>query len=232
MNFFFDAIAWILDPAHIGGPSGIVARLGEHVFYTVLAVACAAVIAIPLGLYIGHTGRGRVVAVAITGALRALPTLGLVTLFALLMGVGLVAPITALTILAIPPLLAGAYAGVESIDRRTIDAARSVGMTEWQIVRKVEIPLAGPLMFGGFRSAFLQVVATATVAAYTPLGGLGRFIFDGLPVRDYAQMNAGALLVIALALVADAVFAIAFKLFQPKGVALSRERTGATKATR
>jgi osmoprotectant transport system permease protein len=141
--------------------------------------------------------------------LRALPTLGLLTLVVLFSGIGLVAPVIALTILAIPPLLAGAYAGLESVDRETIDAARAQGMTEWQILGKVEIPLALPIIVGGIRSATLQVVATATVAAYVGLGGLGRLIIDGQAVQDYPQMLSGAVLVVVLALVLDAIFALA-----------------------
>jgi len=167
---------------------------------------------VPLGLWIGHTGRWRGVAVAGSGALRALPTLGLLTWFVLLVGVGLAGPTLALVILAIPPLLAGTYAGLESVDRQTVDAARAVGFTEWQVLRKVEIPLALPLLVGGFRSAALQVVATATVAAYVGLGGLGRFLIDGQAYRDYPQMVGGSVLVIALALVVDAVFVAAQRL--------------------
>ncbi|WP_141918424.1 ABC transporter permease [Klugiella xanthotipulae] len=222
MNYLWDSILWIFTPAHLSGPTGVWARLGEHLFYSGLSVLCAAVIATPLGLFIGHTGRGRALVIWLTGALRALPTLGLVTLLALLLGLGLLAPLLALTVLAIPPLLAGAYAGVESVDPAASGAARAVGMTEWQILTRVEVPLALPLLVGGFRSAFLQVVATATVAAFVPLGGLGRFIFDGLPVRDYPQMLAGAILVIVLALVSDAVFALIQRIVTPRGVRVAR----------
>ena len=138
--------------------------------------------------------------------MRALPTLGLLTWFALVIGTGLKAPILALVILAIPPLLAGAYSGLEAVDRQTIDAARAMGMTELQILTRVEIPLALPLIVGGIRSAVLQVVATATVAAYIGPGGLGRFIIDGQALSDYPRMVSGSILVIALALVLDAVF--------------------------
>ena len=139
-----------------------------------------------------------------SGALRALPTLGLLTWFVLLVGIGLTGPTLALVVLAIPPLLAGNYAGLESVDRPTIDAARAQGFTEWQVLSKVEIPLALPLLVGGFRSATLQVIATATVAAYVGLGGLGRYLIDGQAYRDYPQM-VRSVLVIVLAL-AGAVF--------------------------
>ena len=131
------------------------------------------------------------------------PTLGLLTLFGIWIGIGLAAPIIALVILAIPPLLAGAYAGFESVDRGTIDAARAVGMRESQIVRKVELPLGMPIVVGGIRSATLQIIATATLAAYIADDGLGRFIFAGLKTRDYAEMLGGSILVILLALIVD-----------------------------
>lgn len=216
MSVASEAAAWLTDRAHWVGADGIPHRLLEHVGYSALTVVLSAVVAVPLGLWIGHTGRWRGVAVAASGALRALPTLGLLTWFVLLVGVGLTAPILALVILAIPPLLAGTYAGLESVDRQVIDAGRAMGFTEWQILRKVEIPLALPLLVGGFRSAALQVVATATVAAYVGLGGLGRYLIDGQAYRDYPQMVGGSVLVIVLALAADAVFVGAQRLTTPK----------------
>ena len=206
MSVIDDTVTWFSDGANWSGDSGVPVRVVEHVGYSALTVGLAAAVAIPLGLWIGHTGRLRGVAVALTGAMRALPTLGLLTLFALITGIGLTAPILALVILAIPPLLAGAYSGLEAVDRQTIDAARAMGMTEWQILGRVEVPLALPLVVGGFRSATLQVVATATVGAYIGLGGLGRYIIDGQAVSDYPRMVSGSILVIALALVLDAVF--------------------------
>ena len=206
MSVVDDTIDWFSDGSHWSGEDGVPNRLIEHLGYSALTVGVAAAIAIPVGLWIGHTGRLRGVAVALTGALRALPTLGLLTWFVLLAGIGLTAPILALVILAIPPLLAGAYSGLEAVDRQTIDAARAMGMTEWQILLRVEIPLALPLLVGGFRSAVLQVVATATVAAYVGLGGLGRFIIDGQRLSDYPQMVSGSILVIVLALALDVVF--------------------------
>lgn len=216
MSVVSDTIDWLSDSTHWSGDDGVPHRLLEHLGYTAETIAIAGVIAIPIGLWIGHTGRFRSLAVGLTGAMRALPTLGLLTAIALYLGIGLTAPLVALVILAVPPLLAGAYAGLESVDRQTIDAARAMGMTEWQILSKVEIPLALPIIVGGIRSAVLQVVATATVAAYVGLGGLGRYLIDGQAVSDYAQMAGGSVLVIALALALDAVFAAL------QGIALGR----------
>jgi osmoprotectant transport system permease protein len=222
MNLLLEGIAWVLDPANWTGAGSIPQRIGEHLLITAIVLALAAAIALPIGVIIGHTGRGRDLAVMLSGGLRALPTLGVLALFGLWLGIGLSAPILALVILAIPPLLAGAYAGFESVDRRTIDSARAVGMRERQIVGKVELPLSLPILVGGIRSATLQIVATATLAAYVADFGLGRFIFQGLKTRDYAEMLGGSVLVIILALVVDGCFALTQRLVVPAGVRATR----------
>ena len=202
--------SWLTDSAHWHGYDGIPARLWEHIWYSGVAMLIATAIAVPLGLWVGHTGRGRFLAVNLTGALRAVPSLGL--LFASLMILGprlhgeagvLVPTELILVVIAVPPILAGAYAGVEQVDGPARDAARGMGMRGTQILFGVEIPCAMPLIASGLRSAALQVVATATLAATVGLGGLGRFLIDGLAVRDYAQMAGGAILVAALALSVD-----------------------------
>jgi osmoprotectant transport system permease protein len=147
--------------------------------------------------------------------MRALPSLGLMTFLVLLMSSTLIPPITALVALAVPPLLAGVYAGIANVDRSVVDAARAMGMTEWQILLRVELPNALPLIVGGLRGATLQVVATATIAAFVNLGGLGRYIFDGLALYDYTRVLLGALLVTALALVLDGLLALVVRLVQP-----------------
>lgn len=208
MNYFAEAFAWMLDPTRFGGPSGIAVRMTEHIVYSLVAVAIAAIGAVPLGYLVGHTGRGRGFVVASSGAARALPTLGVLTLAGLILGIGLMAPMIALVLLAFPSVLAGAYAGVEAIDRQTVDAARAIGMSEWQILTRVEVPLGLPLLLGGLRSALLQVIATATLAAYVGAGGLGRFLFLGLKTQDYAQMLAASLLVMLIAVVFDVLFEV------------------------
>ncbi|MCT1653466.1 ABC transporter permease [Brachybacterium muris] len=212
------ALQWLQEPARWSGPSGIPMRLLEHLGYTALGVAVAALIAIPLGLLVGHTGRGKAIAVAAAGAARALPTLGLVTLFALMMGIGLTAPLLAFVILAVPSLLAGAYSAIEAVNPATVDAARAQGMTEWQILTRVELPLGLPLLIGGARGATVQVIATAMLAAYVGNGGLGRYIFLGLGSQDYPQMIAGSLLVIALALVLDLMLLLLQRVTAPRGL--------------
>lgn len=223
MTVLLDALSWILDPASWTGDTGIAVRLAQHLAVTLGALALAALLAVPLGVLIGHTHRGRTVVVALAGAVRAVPTLGLLTLLALALGVGVLAPLLALVALAVPSLLAGAYAGVESADRGAVDAARSMGLTEWQVVRGVEVPLGAGVMVGGLRAATLQVVATATLAAYTSDTGLGRYLFIGLKTRDYPLMLAGALLVAALALLLDRLLAV----LQHRAGRLARRATGA-----
>lgn len=232
MNLVVEAIAWILDPANWSGVGSIPQRLWEHLWISAAILLIAAVIALPVGVLVGHTGRGREPAVIVSGGLRALPTLGVLSLFALWLGIGLRAPILALVILAIPPLLAGAYAGIESVDRRTVDAARAMGMRERQIIGGVEVPLSLPIIVGGIRSATLQVIATATLAAYVSDFGLGRFIFAGLKTRDYAEMLGGSILVILLALVVDGAFAITQRLVVPAGVRATRATELRSRPTR
>lgn len=230
MTDFLAAFQWLFAPANWAGPAGIPARTGEHIVYTLLTLLIASIIALPIGFLIGHTGRLRGLAVGVSGALRALPTLGLVVYLALIMAnISIVPPLIALTILAVPPLLAGAYSGLESVNRSTIDAARAIGMTEWQIFATVELPLSLPLVLGGLRSGALQVIATWTVAAILPVGGLGRFLFDGLPVQNYAEMLGGSIIVVVLALVVDGLFAITQKLVVPRGVTAGTVRSDRAK---
>lgn len=232
MNLLLDALAWLADPGNWSGAGSIPQRLVEHLWVSLVVLVIAAAIALPVGAAVGHTGRGRELAVMVSGGLRALPTLGVLTLFGLWIGIGLRAPILALVILAIPPLLAGAYAGFESVDRRTIDAARAMGMREGQIVGKVELPLGMPIVVGGIRSATLQIIATATLAAYIADEGLGRFIFSGLKTRDYGEMLGGSILVIVLALLVDGLFAIAQRLVVPAGVRAGRTTELRSRPTR
>lgn len=222
MNIFQLGLQWLFDPAHYGGDNGIDTRSLQHLVISGVVLLIAAVIAIPLGYLIGHTGRGRAVAIGLSGGIRALPTLGLLIILGLAIGIGVEAPVIALVVLAIPSVLAGAYAGFEAVDRATIDAARAVGMTEWQIVAKVEIPLGLPLLIGGLRSASLQIIATATLADYVGAGGLGHFIFLGLQTQDYPQMFAGSVVVVVLAILSEIVFSIIQRLVVPIGVRTRR----------
>lgn len=210
-----DMLTYLGTAANWSGEGGIVLRLGEHLWYSLLAVLAALVVAFPLGLFIGHTGRGKLVLVSLSNVLRALPSLGIMTLLVLLMGLGLFPPLLALTLIAIPPILAGVYAGVANVDPLVVDSARAMGMKDSRIILQVELPLALPLVLGGLRGALLQVIATATIAAYVNLGGLGRYIFDGLALYDYGQVMVGAVLVTGLALLVDGLMALVLRWVSP-----------------
>ncbi|WP_068261613.1 ABC transporter permease [Janibacter limosus] len=217
-------IDWLTSSASWSGADGILARLLEHIGYTLLVLVIAALIAIPLGLWIGHTGRGRWMVTA-ANALRAVPTLGLLFALTLVLlprlpgdAAFLVPSVIVLVLLAVPAILSGTYAGVEAVDPAARDAARGIGMTGSQVLWKVELPIALPLLISGLRAAVLQVVATATVAAYVGLGGLGRFLIDGLATQDYASTAGGALLVAVLALALDAPFALLERLVVSPGL--------------
>jgi osmoprotectant transport system permease protein len=211
LSFLFDPQSWV-------GSQGIPARLVEHLGYTALTLLVALVIAVPVGAWIGHTGRGGFLVVGLANGLRAMPTLGLLVLIVGAFGLGLLGPIVALVILAVPPILAGTYAGVRNVDAAVVDAARGMGMRGREVLFGVELPNALPLIIGGVRSSLLQVVSTATIAAFVALGGLGRFIIDGLAVRDFPQMVAGSLLVALLAIVADLLLAGLQKLLVSPGL--------------
>lgn len=220
MNLFAAALAWLLSPERLQGQYALPVLLGQHLLYTAVSVLIAAAIALPAGWLIGHTGKGREIAVAISGAARAVPSFGLLVLLVLVLGVVRtpLAAIITFVLLAIPSLLAGAYTGFEAIDRRTIDSARAMGMTEWQIFTRVELPLGMPLLVGGIRSALLQVIATVTIGAYVNLGGLGWPIIQGIPLRRFDQVLAGALLVAVFALLVDLLLALAQRAVVPAGI--------------
>lgn len=234
MNVFSDALAWLFSPERLEGQYALPVLLGQHLYYTVISVLIAAAIALPAGWLIGHTGRGREIAVAISGAARAVPSFGLMVLLVLLLGVLRVPEAATITfvLLAIPSLLAGAYTGLEAIDRRIIDAARATGMTQWQVFWKVEVPLGLPLLVGGLRAATLQVIATVTIAAYVNLGGLGWPIIQGIPLRRFDQVLGGAILVAVLALVADVLLALAQRMAVPTGIRVSKPGTMTSRALR
>jgi osmoprotectant transport system permease protein len=203
-------LSYLLDGAHwnLTAPGSLPQLLLSHLGYVALALLIGTIIALPVGLYIGHTGRGSFIAINAGNAGRSLPTLGLLMLMVTLLGLGLTPVLIALTVLVIPPILTSAYAGMRTLDQRVVDAARGMGMRPWQVLFRVEFPMALPVLMGGFRSAALQVVATATVAAAVGLNGLGRLLIDGLAVNDYSRVLAGAIVVAVLAIVLDLFFAL------------------------
>ncbi|MEU4466639.1 ABC transporter permease [Streptomyces sp. NPDC024017] len=206
MNVLNFVNAFFSDSAHWHGYDGIPQRLLEHVQYSALALALAAAIGLPVGLLTGHTGRGGNALAFIATAARALPSFGLLVLIVIVMGFGLLPVMIPLVILAVPPILVTTYEAVRTVDPSPVDAARGMGMHESRILFQVELPVALPLILSGLRSAAIQIVSTATIAAYVSLGGLGRYIVDGLYQRDYEKVVGGATLVAVLALVTLALF--------------------------
>src|SRR5690625_3675858 len=185
MNLIADAFAWMFSDNPYAGGSSIPWAIGEHVLYTLVSVLLACLVAIPLGWWIGHTGKGKDAVVALSGAGRAIPSFGLLVLLVLIIGVTRKpeAAIVTYALLAFAAILSGAYAGVAAVPRDVVDASRAVGMTEWQILFRTEVPLSLPLLVAGIRSAVLQVIATVTIGAYVVLGGLGQYIIAGIPLR-------------------------------------------------
>jgi osmoprotectant transport system permease protein len=206
-----DVARWFADPEHWQGPHGIPVRILEHLELSGLAVAVALVIAAPIALYLGHTGRGGFIAINVANIGRALPSLallalGLVVAISLGLGLGFWPTMFALVPLAIPPIMTNVYVAVREVDRDIVDAARGMGFSDGEILRNIEIPLGLPLMLAGIRTAAVNVVATATLGALVAGGALGRFIVDGLALREFDQLVAGAILVALLAIVTELTF--------------------------
>ncbi|CCH80030.1 Binding-protein-dependent transport systems inner membrane component [Nostocoides japonicum T1-X7] len=224
-----NVLRWLNDPDNWNGTqftTGIWAQLQTHLLYSVIAVLAALVIGLPLGLAIGHTGRATSL-ISGLNAVRALPTVGVLVLLVVIIAPhfhgrtskGYIIPtLIVLILLAVPPILSNTYAGVQNVDPAVRDAAYGMGMTGPQVLWRVELPNSLPLIFSGLRSATLQVIATATIAAYVTLGGLGRFIYDGLAQQDYPQMISGGVLVAALALIADLVLALVQRYTVSRGL--------------
>ncbi|MFD9000001.1 ABC transporter permease [Streptomyces sp. NPDC059582] len=206
MNVIHFINAFFSDNAHWHGYDGIPTRLREHLQYSLIALAVAAAVGLPVGLLTGHTGRGGNALALIATAARALPSFGLLVLMFILLGFGLVPVMIPLVVLAIPPILVTTYEAVRSVDPSPVDAARGMGMAESRVLFQVELPVALPLILSGLRSAAIQIVSTATIAAYVSLGGLGRYVIDGLYQRNYEKVVGGATLVAALALTTLALF--------------------------
>jgi osmoprotectant transport system permease protein len=218
MSYFNYAWQWLTSSQNWHGSDGIPERLLQHLEYTGIALGIALVIAVPIGLAMGHYRRGGFAVVTVANFGRALPTLGLLVLIFVLTSGSAISWLVPLAALAVPPMLVNTYEGVLGVDRELTDAARGMGMTEGQILRKVEIPVALPLILLGVRTSAIQVVATATIAAYIGLGGLGRYIIDGLARREYNVVAGGAAIIVLLALAVQGLFMLLSVLIVPVGL--------------
>lgn len=217
MSFFSDVGDWLSTGGNWTGSEGILAQLRTHVEYTAVAVAVAVAIAIPIALWLGHIGRGGVIAINVSNVGRAIPTYALLVL--LFVGIGVthrtVETLIALVAFAIPPLMTNTYVGVREVDPQVREAARGMGMSGPQLLRRVEVPLAMPLIMDGLRIAVVQVVATATVAALIGAGGLGRFVVDGFTNNDPGEYGGGAVVVGVLALLLEGIFVLLQRALDP-----------------
>lgn len=211
MTFLGDVVRWFADPAHYQGSDAVQTRILEHAWVSGLAVLVGVLIALPIGLYLGHTGRFAFLAVNVANVGRAIPSLAAIalaipiagTLLGVQNGLGFWPTFIALIPLALPPILTNTYVAVRGVDRDVIEAARGMGLSDAGILRAIELPLALPVILGGIRTAAVNVVATATLGALVAFGGLGRYIVDGLALQEYDRLFAGALLVALLAVVVE-----------------------------
>lgn len=221
MNELNQAINWLNDPLNWTNPGGILDLLGQHLEITALAVLLGCLVALPLGLALGHFGRGGGLVVLVSNVTRAIPTLAVLSIFPLIraIGIGMTAAVLALAIFAIPPLLANAYTGLREVDPEVREAARGMGLSGWQVLWRVELPLAVPYLAAGFRTAAVQVVATTSLAALAAGGGLGEIISLGFGLGlsvGGGQVLAGGFLIIALALLVEGVLALVQRLVTPR----------------
>jgi osmoprotectant transport system permease protein len=234
MNLLSETVAWLTNPAHWSGPNSIPLRLGEHVAISAGSLAVALLIALPIGLWIGHTGRHTTFAVNSANLWRALPSLAVIAIVLPLtapidpqLGFKVYPTVVAMVVLGVPPILVNAYTGLTEVDRDLLEAARGQGMNEWQILWRVELPLAVPVLVTGIRSGAIQIVATATLGAIFGFGGLGRYLIDGTAQHDSGQVFGGAFLVAALVIATDVVFALVQRALTPRGLASGRARSTA-----
>ncbi len=235
-----EILGFFTDPANWQGGRGIPWRMLEHVLLSGLAIAIATAVALPIGLYIGHTGRGAGLAISLANIGRAVPSYAILVMvlpvalalapvigYSPSLGLNFVPIMVAMILLAIPPILVNAYAGLRAVDRELLEAGRGLGLRETEILRRLEVPLASPVIIGGIRTATLQVIATLTIGAILSGGGLGRFIFDGLNqgLAGRASIYAGAIQVILLAVGVDLVLALVQRMLVPRGLREAEART-------
>jgi osmoprotectant transport system permease protein len=219
MEFLGEVVAWFADPANWSGSDGIPTRIGEHLVLSIIPLLVAIAVALPIGAWIGHTGRAVNLVINVANIGRAIPSLAILAVVTMLLQAWLVdiglrsvsseiATIIAMTALALPPILTNTYVGVSEVDADLVEAGRGMGMTARQVLRRVELPVALPVILAGIRTAAVQVVATATLGAVFATGGLGRYIIDGIAQRRYDAVLAGAVLVAALSILTEVGFTL------------------------
>jgi osmoprotectant transport system permease protein len=222
MSTLADVVRWFLDPKHWSGPDGIPVRLVQHIQLSAECVLIGALIALPVGILLGHYGRFGDLAINISNIGRAIPSFGILVIAFQVFGLGDLPIIISLTALAIPPMVTNSYVALREVDADIKEAARGMGYRELTQVLRVELPLAVPIIMAGVRTSAVQVVATATLAALIAGGGLGRYVIDGLDQQDYTKLFAGAILVALLALATELTLAGAERVMVPRGIRLQR----------
>ena len=218
VNVLVALFRWFTDPENWQGSSGIPWRSLEQIYYTAVSMGIALVLALPLGIGLGHAGRGGLIAINVSNIGRAVPEFGVVILVFLIAGYGDLPIIVALVALAMPPMVTNSYVGMRSVDPDIRQAARGVGMTGWQVLWRVELPIAAPVVMAGVRTSAVQVMSTATLAAYVGLGGLGRYLIDGLAQKQLTQVVGGAIVVALLALAIEAILARVQRMIVSEGL--------------
>ena len=222
MDFLADVLHWFTDPANLWGVDGVLNRLREHVQLSGTALLLAVLVALPLGLITGHTGRGGLIATNVSNLGRAIPSLTFLGVAFFLFGIGNTPALVALVALAVAPMVTNTYTAIRGIDPEVRESAVGMGLTGFQVLRRVELPMGLPLIMAGIRTSGVQVVATATLAAYVGGGGLGRYIRSGLATRDFVELFAGALLVALLSLATELVLGAVQRALVPKGLAAGK----------
>jgi osmoprotectant transport system permease protein len=230
MTVLSNVARWFADPTHWSGPDGIPQRLAEHVQISAESVAIGALIALPIGIALGHYGRFGNLAINISNVGRALPSFGVLVIAFQVFGLGSLPILVALVALAIPPMITNSYVGLREVDPDVKEAARGMGYRELARLVRVELPLAVPLVMAGIRTSAVQVVATATLAALIAGGGFGRYVIDGFAQQDYTKLFAGAVLVAVLAMATELSLSAVERLLVPRGIRLQRT-AGAQRAT-
>ena len=227
MRAFVQAIHWIFTSSHwdqVSFQTGIRAQLAYHVELSAISVAVASALAIPVGLLVGHKRRGQFLAVSVANVGRAIPSFALLVLAFIAisnlwpsLGFSMLPTAIALVLLAIPPILTNTYVGIQAVDADTVEAARGMGLSERQVLARLEVPMAAPLIMAGLRTSAVAVVATATLAGFAGGGGLGTFLYNGFAQQGQeAQLIGGAILVAVLAILTEVLFAGLERLVTPR----------------
>lgn len=231
MTLLGETIGWLGDPSHWQGPGGIPVRLLEHVVLAAVSLLIALAIAVPAGLFIGHTRRGATFAINVANVGRALPTLAVIGIVLPLtaaldpqLGFKVYPTLIAMVLLAVPLILVNTYAGIAGVDAELVEAARGMGMDTGQLLGRVEVPVALPVIAGGVRSAAVLIVATATIGAIFGSGGLGRFLVEGIAQNDDGMIFGGAVLVAGLAVLTDFAFGALQRALTSPGLAIAAAR--------